>query len=139
MKQPGEDYDLLPGEASGIFRVSSFGPDPRPRHTSGPNRDYNSLELSILLNQAVEAKDSSLASSEVAGLIGNIPNVIEGFSQFAPSTEGLYEVRWDRRRIVPVPRSLLRNQTETPRWIVDIVFGAVLYFTQAKTPQGIYK
>ena len=139
MKSPADNYDLLPGEASGIFRVSSFGLDPRPNHTSGPNRDFDSFELSILLVQAVEAIDSASASSEVTGLIGDIPNVIAKFCLYAPPAEGLYELHWDKRRIVPVPRSPLRNQNQTPRWLVDIVFGAVMYFQQPKTPQGIYK
>jgi hypothetical protein len=139
IKTPADDYDLLPGEASGIFRVSSFGLDPNSANKSGPNRDYSSFELSILLVQAVEALDSASASSEVAGLIGDIPNVIAKFSLHAPPAEGLYALHWDKRRIVPVPRSPIRNQSETPRWLVNIVFGAIMSFQQPKTPQGIYR
>lgn|GEM_PF-3889435 len=139
MRSPADNYNLLPGEASGIFRVSSFGLDASSPNKSGPNRDYDSFELSILLVQAVEALDSASAMSEVAGLIGDIPNVIAKFSLYAPPAEGLYALLWDKRRIVPVPHSPLRNPNQTPRWLVDIVFGAVMSFHQPKTPQGIYK
>lgn len=139
MSDRADDYDLLPGESTGVFRISSFGLDTRPNRTSGSNRAWYALDTSILLIQGVSAPISDLASAQVAGIISNLPNVVESFSMYPAASEGFYEVRWDQRRITPVPRSPLYNQTEEPRWIVNIVFGAVLYFTQAKTPQGIYK
>ncbi len=139
MSDRADDYDLLTGEATGVFRISSFGLDPRPDHKSGPNLAWYAIETSILLIQGVSAPTSEIASSKVAGLISNLPNVVESFSLAPAISQGFYEVRWDQRRITPVPRSPLYNQTEDPRWIVNIVFGAVLYFMQKKTPQGIYK
>ena len=135
----GDDYDLLPGESSGLFRISSFGPDNRPGYTSGPNRDYIALETSILWIKAVQAESSVLASAELSGDIMSLPHVIASYAQYATYAKGLYAVAWDRRKITPVPRSLLKNQNKTPQWLVNTVFGAVLYFQFAKTPLGLYK
>lgn len=139
MADRADNYDLLAGEATGVFRTGSFGLDPRPDRKSGPNLAWYAIETSIVLFQGVLAETSDAASSEVAGLIGDLPNIIEGFSLTPAASEGFYEIRWDQRRIMPVPSSPMYNQTEQRRWIVNIVFGAVLYFVQKKTPQGIYK
>lgn len=135
----GDDYDLLPGESSGLCRISSSGLDPRPGHKSGPNRDFIVVETSILWVKAIQAKSSISASAEVAGDILILPSLIAAYANYSTYAEGFYQVAWDQRKITPVPRSPLKNQAQDPRWLVNTVFGAVLYFQFPKSPLGIYK
>jgi len=133
------DYeDLLPNESTGVFAPPTLSVDNRQDRKSGANIMYLALTYEMYIAKGVIANSEREAVGAIAGIVYNLPNIIAQYSQYASYTKGFYEIFWDKRNIQGIARSPLRNQNQQRNWIVDIPFGAVLYFVQRTSPQGIY-